>query len=69
MTGRQKAKVTLEAVKGKQNGKRDSPKVWRSPTQVGLWKKGLLENASPLFDVKRASKTKSIDKVIQNEMV
>ena len=26
------------------------------PTQIGLWKKALLENASQLFEVKRASK-------------
>jgi transposase len=32
------------------------PQINNHPTQIGVWKKTLLENASQLFDEKRSSK-------------
>jgi transposase-like protein len=57
MTSTQKAKVALEAVKGSKTVNEIAQEYSVHPTQVGLWKKALLENASQLFDVKRGSKT------------
>jgi hypothetical protein len=56
MTSTQKAKVALEAVKGSKTVNEIAQEYSVHPTQVGLWKKALLENASQLFDVKRGSK-------------
>jgi transposase len=56
MTSAQKAKVALEAVKGSKTVNEIAQEYSVHPTQVGLWKKALLENASQLFDVKRGSK-------------
>ena len=56
MTGTQKAKVALEAVKGSKTVNEIAQEYSVHPTQVGLWKKALLENAGQLFDVKRGSK-------------
>jgi transposase len=57
MTSTQKAKVALEAVKGSKTVNEIAQEYSVHPTQVGLWKKALLENASQLFDVKRGPKT------------
>ncbi len=57
MTGAQKAKVALEAVKGNKTVNEIAQEYGVHPTQVGLWKKALLENAGQLFDVKRSAKT------------
>jgi transposase-like protein len=57
MTGTQKAKVALEAVKGIKTVNEIAQEYGVHPTQVGLWKKALLENASQLFDVKLGTKT------------
>jgi transposase len=57
MSGTQKAKVALEAVKGNKTVNEIAQEYGVHPTQVGLWKKALLENAGQLFDVKRGSKT------------
>jgi len=56
MTSTQKAKVALEAVKGSKTVNEIAQEYSVHPTQVGLWKKALLENASQLFDVKRGPK-------------
>jgi transposase len=57
MTSTQKAKVALEAVKGSKTVNEIAQEYNVHPTQVGLWKKALLENANQLFDVKRGPKT------------
>jgi transposase-like protein len=59
MTGTQKAKVALDAVKGIKTVNEIAQEYGVHPTQVGLWKKALLENAGQLFDVKLG--TKAID--------
>jgi transposase len=59
MTGTQKAKVALEAVKGNKTVNEIVQECGVHPKQVGLWKKALLENASQLFEVKHG--TKAID--------
>ena len=56
MTSTQKAKVALEAVKGSKTVNEIAQEYSVHPTQVGLWKKALLENASQLFDVKPGPK-------------
>ena len=56
MSSAQKAKVALEAVKGSKTVNEIAQEYSVHPTQVGLWKKALLENASQLFDVKRGPK-------------
>lgn len=56
MTGAQKAKVALEAVKGNKTVNEIAQEYGVHPTQVGLWKKALLENVGQLFDVKRSTK-------------
>lgn len=56
MSGTQKAKVALAAVKGNKTVNEIAQEFGVHPTQVGLWKKALLENAGQLFDVKRGSK-------------
>ena len=57
MASTQKAKVVLEAAKGNKTVIEIAQEYGVHPTQVGLWKKALLENAGQLFDVKRGSKT------------
>jgi transposase-like protein len=47
----------LEAAKGNKTVNEIAQEYGAHPTQVGLWKKALLENAGQLFDVKRGSKT------------
>jgi transposase len=59
MTGTRKAKVALEAAKGNKTVNEIAQEYGVHPTQVGLWKKDLLANASQLFDVKPG--TKAID--------
>ena len=59
MTGTQKAKIALEAVKGTKTVNEIAQEFGVHPTQVGLWKKALLEKAGQLFDVKLG--TKAID--------
>jgi transposase-like protein len=56
MSGAQKAKVALEAVKGNKTVNEIAQEFGVHPTQVGLWKKALLENAGQLFDVKHGTK-------------
>jgi transposase-like protein len=56
MSSKQKAKVALEAAKGGKTVNEIAQEFGVHPTQVGLWKKALLENASQLFEAKRGSK-------------
>jgi len=56
LTGAQKAKIALEALKEQKTINEIAQEYGVHPTQIGLWKKALLENASQLFEVKRGSK-------------
>ncbi|WP_262965779.1 transposase [Methylobacter psychrophilus] len=56
LTGAQKAKIALEALKEQKTVNEIAQEYGVHPTQIGLWKKALLENASQLFEVKRGSK-------------
>ena len=56
MSGSQKAKIALEAIKGHKTLNEIALEYHVHPTQIGLWKKALLENAGQLFDAKRAAK-------------
>jgi transposase-like protein len=57
MTSTQKAQVALAAVKGNKTVNEIAQEHGVHPTQVGLWKKALLENVSQLFEVKRGPKS------------
>ena len=48
-SGLQKAKVALEAIKGNKTVNEIAQEYGVHPTQVGQWKKELLENAGSLF--------------------
>jgi len=56
LTGAQKSKIALEAVKEQKTVNEIAQEYGVHPTQIGLWKKVLLENASQLFEVKRSLK-------------
>ncbi len=51
-----KAKVALEAIRGIKTVNEIGQEFGVHPTQVGIWKKALQEQASSLFDAKRGSK-------------
>jgi transposase-like protein len=55
-TGKQKARVALEAVKGTKTINEIAQEYGVHPTQVNQWKKELLEHADSLFDGKRRPK-------------
>ncbi len=55
-TGEFKAKVALEAIRGIKTVNEIGQEFSIHPTQVGLWKKELQEQAASLFDVKRGTK-------------
>ena len=55
-SGLQKAKVALEAIKGNKTVNEIAQEYGVHPTQVGQWKKELLENAGSLFEGKRGPK-------------
>ena len=55
-SGKFKAKVAVEAIRGVKTVNEIGQEFGVHPTQVGLWKKELLEQASGLFDVKRGPK-------------
>jgi transposase-like protein len=57
ISGTQKAKVALEAVKGAKTVNEIALEFGVHPTQVGLWKKALVEGAGQLFEAKRGPKT------------
>ena len=56
LTCTQKAKIALEAVKEQKTVNEIAQEYGVHPTQIGLWKKVLLENASQLFEVKQSPK-------------
>jgi transposase len=56
ITATQKAKVALEAAKGLKTLNEIAQEHGIHPTQVGLWKKELLENISQIFETKRGPK-------------
>ena len=51
-----KAKVALEAIRGVKTVNQIGQEFGVHPTQVGLWKKELQEQASSLIDTKRGPK-------------
>jgi transposase-like protein len=51
-----KAKVALEAISGIKTLNEISQEFGVHPTQVGIWKKALQDQASSLFDVKSGPK-------------
>jgi transposase len=51
-----KAKVALEAIRGVKTVNEIAQEFGVHPTQVGLWKKELQEQAALLFDAKRGPK-------------
>lgn len=55
-TGEFKAKVALEALRGVKTVNEIGQTFGVHPTQVGLWKKELQDQASSLFDAKRGPK-------------
>jgi transposase len=56
LTSTQKAKIALAAVKEQKTVHEIAQEFGVHPTQIGLWKKALVENASQLFEVKRVPK-------------
>ena len=55
-TGELKAKVALEAIRGLKTINEIGQEFCVHPTQVGLWKKELQEQAVSLFETKRGVK-------------
>ena len=55
-SGEFKAKVALEAIRGIKTVNEIGQEFGVHPTQVGMWKKELQEQASSLFDAKRGPK-------------
>lgn len=55
-SGEFKAKVVLEAIRGIKTVNENAQDFGVHPTQVGLWKKALQDQASSLFDAKRGPK-------------
>ena len=55
-SGELKAKVALEATRGLRTINEMAQNFGVHPTQVGLWKKELQEQAASLFEVKRGPK-------------
>ncbi len=55
-SGEFKAKVALQAIRGVRTVNKIGQEFGVHPTQFGVWKKELLEQASSLFDAKRGSK-------------
>lgn len=51
-----KAKVALEAIRGVSTANEIAQEYGVHPTQVGLWKKELLNQAYVIFDAKRGPK-------------
>jgi transposase-like protein len=56
LTGTQKAKIALEALKGQKTLNEIAQEYDVHPNQIGLWKKALQANAGQLFEVKRGAK-------------
>jgi transposase len=56
-TSQFKAKVAIEAIKGEKTLNEIAKEFSVHPSQVGLWKRELQENAAGLFEVKRGPKS------------
>ena len=56
LSGEFKAKVAWEAIRGVKTVNDIGQEFGVHPTQVGMWKKELQEQAASLFDVKRGPK-------------
>jgi transposase-like protein len=56
LSGKQKEKVALEALKGSKTVNEIAQEYEVHPTKIGLWKKAVLDNAYQLFENKRGSK-------------
>lgn len=61
----QKAQAALEAVKEIKTTNQIASEHEAHPTQIGLWKKRLIENASLLFTDKRAPENRDKDMLIE----
>jgi transposase len=59
-TGSQKAKVALEAIKNQRTLNEIAQEFGVHPTQIGVWKKVVLENSGQLFEEKRGKKSSQI---------
>ena len=55
-SSQQKARVALEAIRGMKTINEIAQEFGVHPTQVGLWKKELQEQAADLFETKRGPK-------------
>lgn len=64
-SGQYKAKVALEALRGVKTVNEIAQEFGVHPTQVGLWKKELQEQAAGIFDGKRGPK--AVDQSIRPE--
>ncbi len=56
-TAQFKAKRALEAIRSDKTLNEIGKEFGVHPSQVGLWKRGILENASGIFETKRELKT------------
>ena len=63
-SSKQKAIVALEAMKGFKTINQVSGQFDAHPTQVGLWKKQLTDNAEQLFTDKRKKESRTKDELI-----
>ena len=55
-TAQFKAKIALEAIRGDKTLNEIGKEFSVHPSQVGLWKREILENASGIFETKRGPK-------------
>lgn len=61
---KQKAVVALEAIKGMKTTNQLSSHYEVHPTQVGLWKKALMEHAEQIFTDKRKNDNREQEELI-----
>jgi transposase-like protein len=64
-TASEKAKIALEAVKGELTQSQITSKYGVHSTQIGLWKKQLIESLPVIFSDKMREKDKSQEKLIE----
>lgn len=62
---KQKAIVALEAIKGMKTTNQLSSHYEVHPTQVGLWKKALTENAEQIFSDRRKNENREQEGLIE----
>ena len=60
-----KVKVAMEAMKGIKSTSEIASAYGVHPTQIGFWKRQLIDNAPALFMDKRAKDGKSQDRIIE----